>query len=583
MIAKVKPEKILIAFDSDAKKKPQVAAHLKNLFDALKGKHEVGIETWDIDDGKGIDDLLVAGKVPKVLWGKACDDFVNTLPATPPPQQSASPLYAAEGEDKKITPAEVSALYLTRKNYYSEQNQLQFRTWSGKSFEYASGCYKEISKDKLEANVMSFLQTQFETDKFAKSSFRSDVIENIKARTYLDTMTSPPSFIGSETSESTRFISLTNGILQLDFAEGKTVTQLLPHSPDFFSLNLLPYAYDPAATCPTFDKFLAQVQPDPEVRSFLQEWFGYNLIPMTKFEKFCVFKGDGANGKSVLIKVLIEMLGLQNVSSVGLEAFSSQNTVPLGSTFGKLANVIEELDQVDRAAEGLIKNFVSGGLLDVNRKHRDHVQYFATARITLATNILPRFSDRSDGLFRRMILIPFNEQFLDEAKQDKRLKDSQFWRESGELAGVFNWALEGLQRLLERGHFVEPQLCKVQREEFKMDSNPGKAFLLDNVVADPAGTVSCKRLFQEFEQHCKTTGQRVFRESELAAEVKRVFPEAQKSPNALHVTDVLDLVDGGTKWVKSRCWRGIRLSDPARDGEAEASTHDTFNPKLKAI
>ena len=100
-------------------------------------------------------------------------------------------------------------------------------------------------------------------------------------------------------------------------------TPIWMHRPQLFSLTCLPFAYDPAATCPQWEAFLNYVLESDQKRiALLQEYFGYCLIPGNKYQKFLMLEGVGGNGKGVTAAVLQEMLGASNVSNVGPEKFS---------------------------------------------------------------------------------------------------------------------------------------------------------------------------------------------------------------------------------------------------------------------
>lgn len=69
---------VLIAFDADASTNPFVARALRNTVeDLINEGFQVSVETWDIKDGKGIDDLLAAGKKPELVAG---EDFLRETP-----------------------------------------------------------------------------------------------------------------------------------------------------------------------------------------------------------------------------------------------------------------------------------------------------------------------------------------------------------------------------------------------------------------------------------------------------------------------------------------------------------------------
>ena len=117
-------------------------------------------------------------------------------------------------------------------------------------------------------------------------------------------------------------------------------------------------------------------------------------------------EGEGANGKSVVCEILTAMLGEENVSNVPLEIFGER--FQLAASLGKLANIASEVGELKSVAEGFLKQFTGGDRMLFDRKGLLPIHARPTARLVLATNNRPRFSDRSAGLWRRMILLPFN-------------------------------------------------------------------------------------------------------------------------------------------------------------------------------
>src|SRR5262245_60211733 len=120
----------------------------------------------------------------------------------------------------------------------------------------------------------------------------------------------------------------------------------------------------------------------------------------TDAQRMLCLVGEGANGKSVVLAGLHAMLGQDNVSTVPLEDFGRRFS--MAQTLGKLANVCPEVGELDKTAEGTLKAFVSGDRMTFERKCKDGFSARPTARLVLSTNNLPRFVDRSEGVWRRL-------------------------------------------------------------------------------------------------------------------------------------------------------------------------------------
>jgi putative DNA primase/helicase len=337
----------------------------------------------------------------------------------------------------------------------------------------------------------------------------------------------------NEDLPSSNMVIFQNGVLLIDEYLKTGEAKLLDHSPRWFSLSKLDFEFNPHKEQPRrFLSYLYRVQPDEEVQKFLQEWVAYCLIPDTTLERFVFFIGEGANGKSVFLVILRVLLGLNNVSSLGLGAFNSEDKFSIVSTIGKLANIDADLSDVDKLDEGFLKKYVSGEFVPVQEKHKSLYYAKPTARLTFAMNRLPRSVDRSIGLWRRLIVVPWNETIPIEERNPHYLKE-KYWKESGDLPGIFNWAMEGLKRLKTNGRFTEPPLLTKALSEYQADSNPTRQFIDDYLRERTGSQVSTRDVYQFYKWRMEEMGNYVFGASQFTKEVKKRLPAVNVTDNAV--------------------------------------------------
>lgn len=546
-LKQLNPSRVLIAFDADFREKKQVAKALVKIYKTTKQLgFPVVIETWEPTDGKGIDDILKVGKKPMVLTSEQSDKLIADL------SESLCESSGAESNPKPSY-ADIAASFLIDKKWYQD-DQLHLRYWREDFYLWNGRSYRRLSKSDLRAEVVAYVQTLPLVREKSGAKHGNEVLANIEALTLVKADTEAPTWLDGRDFDAKLCIPMQNGILDVNAYLSGSTSPLLSHNPNFFNLAHVPYDFDPAAICPRFNSFIEEVQPDGEVRQFLQEWFGYNLIHDTTHAKFVIFVGQGANGKSVACCVLRTLLGGENVSSVGLDQFSSDRTFPLATTAGKLANIVEEMEEVSKTAEGALKNFIGGGVITIEKKFKDPIPVKSTARLTFATNSLPHFSDKTDGIWRRLVVIPFNVQILEEEKQDKRLIDPKFWIESGEIKGVLNFALAGLKRLKARGAFVEPKVCRSVKEVYRQDLNVIGLFLDDFCEMNKMGSVASNRLYKVYKDWSTDQGFELLNRRRFSDELKRKFPEVELTRNPRVQ------INGN----RSREWIGIRLVQHAQ-------------------
>jgi putative DNA primase/helicase len=317
---------------------------------------------------------------------------------------------------------------------------------------------------------------------------------------------------------------MNNGLLRYGSLLDAVPPVLLPHSPSWFSATKFPYNFDPKAQCPNWLRFLHQnLEGDAERIALMQEWFGYSLIPDTRQQKFMVLDGEGANGKSVVCAAYTAMLGMDNCAFVPLESFGER--FQLTQTLGKLANIAPECGEIDRVAEGVLKSFTSGDSMFFDRKHKSPIQARPTARFMLATNNRPRFSDRSSGLWRRMIIVPFHVT-IQQADRILGMDKAEYWQD--ELPGILNWALEGLRRLRMEGQFTRPRVCEEAIAAYRLDCNPAAEFLNENYRADATQSVVCQELYKHYQAWCLEHGYQPLGDNKFGVEVGRAFSQVQR-------------------------------------------------------
>jgi P4 family phage/plasmid primase-like protien len=337
---------------------------------------------------------------------------------------------------------------------------------------------------------------------------------------------------------------------------------LLPHTPRFFTTVSLPYNFDPRANCPIWLEFLKRnLENDPERIAMLQEWFGYCVTFDTSYQKFLLLEGEGSNGKSVICAAFTAFLGQKNVSHVMLENFGKD--FYLTETLGKLANVAAEIGEIDKVAEGQLKAFTSGDRMTFNRKNKSMISALPTARLVFSTNNRPRFSDRSAGLWRRMLILPLRVQ-IQEQEKVHGMDKTDWWEKSGELPGIFNWALLGKARLRFQRRFTEPKISSEAREDYRSESNPARAFLQEQFEECRPfdGDIVSSETYQQYRTWCENHGNKPLAMNQFVKEIARVFPKSEQVRNIW-----------GNDGRRQKGFRGIRMSTTA--GTGDSSEHSS--------
>lgn len=253
-----------------------------------------------------------------------------------------------------------------------------------------------------------------------------------------------------------------NGILDLK-SKSK---ELLPHSPEFGFRNILPYEYDPKAKCPIFLDWLKNIMlGDETLIMILQEFMGYVVRGGEyRYHKALWLGGKGRNGKSTFIDVLKALIGAGNYSTISIKSLMTDRFA--GSELdGKIANFSEETSPQELADSGPFKNLTGDGDISAQKKFGDLFFFRNRAKLIMTYNQIPDLKDLSDGMLSRPIIIPFKKRIKD-SEQDKKLKEKLL----KELPGIFNFALEGWERLESQNDFTQSDSSKGALETVKKES-----------------------------------------------------------------------------------------------------------------
>jgi len=258
-------------------------------------------------------------------------------------------------------------------------------------------------------------------------------------------------------------LSVKNGILNLKTG------QLEPHSPDFLTVVQLPVEFKPGADCPKAKKFMSEIVR-PEDVPLLEEMAGYCLLRGYPIHKAFVLLGDGDNGKSVWIKLLVAMVGMDHTSQVPFQKLGSKfKTAELK---GKMLNFYSDLPPQGLFFTDTFKMLTSEDPMSIEEKFLKPQTFINYAKLLFSANQLPKTYDESDGFYRRIILIDFPNKF-DGPNRDDHLLEKLTKPE--ELSGFLNLAIAGLNRLLKNHKFTYAKTLDDVRAEYKKKSTPGMA------------------------------------------------------------------------------------------------------------
>jgi putative DNA primase/helicase len=287
-------------------------------------------------------------------------------------------------------------------------------------------------------------------------------------------------------------LNVANGMI--DLRAGK----LLPHHRDAFATHVIDVDYDPAAVCPVFERFIADVLAhDAELVEYVQRAVGYAATGETREQCFFVLHGEGANGKSTALNAVRSVLGsyAKHTPTDTLVAKAGGASNDLARLAGTRFVTASEANADQRLADALLKQVTGDEPIVARFLFKEFISFRPTFKLFLATNQLPQVNGNDPAIWRRIRTIPFTRVFAPE-EQDRELADKLAAERAGILAwiilGAVNWYRDGLPT---------PAAVRAANADYRAEMDTVGQFIEErcDVAADAA--VSASTLYQSYRNH----------------------------------------------------------------------------------
>ena len=275
------------------------------------------------------------------------------------------------------------------------------------------------------------------------------------------------------------------------------------HPDDRLTMQV-PVQYHVKAECPRWQQFLHQVfQRDGELIGFVQRALGYSLTGSVREQVLFLCHGTGSNGKSVFLDMLRNVLGdyAMNIPFTVLELQQRPSlTNDLASMAGRRLVTSSETNESTRLNEARIKALTGGDPITARFLYSESFTYEPVAKFWLAVNHLPRVRDDSYGFWRRVRVLPFNEQFTgDDADKGLPFKLLE------ELPGILNWGVQGALNWRLVG-LAPPSAVMTATQAYRKDNDELDGFVADCCVVADGVRAEPGHLFSEYQRWSKEQG-----------------------------------------------------------------------------
>ncbi len=308
-------------------------------------------------------------------------------------------------------------------------------------------------------------------------------------------------------------INCENGTLRLfqrQAGQDKTIWDVRhdPHSKSDLFSKLAPVSYDLSAECPGFLAFIDRILPDEKIRAFIQRYLGYCLTALTCEQVFVFFYGNGRNGKSTLVDLICRIIG-DYATTIPFETLAgddrrkgSEATPELVRVPGARIVRASEPELGMKFRESMVKSLTSGEPILLRRMREEFIEIYPTFKLIVSGNHRPDIRGGDDGIWRRVVLVPFLVQIPKE-EVDKALPE-KLW---AERAGILNWLLAGALSYLEQGLMI-PDEVRAATEDYRDQSDAYGAFLRAacEITGEDSDIETPGDLYAAFKVFCERQG-----------------------------------------------------------------------------
>ena len=262
-----------------------------------------------------------------------------------------------------------------------------------------------------------------------------------------------------------------------------------------------PYAL--GATAPLFERFLETSVPDPDVRAYLQRLAGCAASGEIREHVLPIHWGTGGNGKSVLTNAILYALGdyaskipTQVLMAKEHDAHPTERAVLKGLRFAACSETTagRALD------EAMVKDLTGGEPISARYMREDFFTFAPTHTLWLSTQNKPNIRETSNGIWRRVHLIPWTVEIPLE-QQDHDLGTAL----KAEAAGILRWIVEGCLAWQRKG-LDPPEAVRVATQEYRAESDWLSDFL--EACTQPGHRVLGGALYKAYVAWAEKNGRR---------------------------------------------------------------------------
>ena len=298
--------------------------------------------------------------------------------------------------------------------------------------------------------------------------------------------------------ENGPYVNCLNGVVDV------TSGELLKHSPRYFFKHCIHANYMPGAECKKFLDYVDYITDgNRDLRKLLRAILGYIFSHYNNAKMAVLLYGIPHTGKSVICKVIEQIIGAPYVAHVDLSFLHKQEYV--ASLSNKILNVAPDLKNESLKDVGFFKSLVShDDTISARALYSNPKDIKCECKMLFSSNHLLTFDSSLDMLdieavFNRLVYFPFQNRPIKSSQENKHLSDDL----CKERDAIFTWAMKGLQDYVESGEqFPKATLSEDIKRKNVAQYCPEKSFFEKHIKEKEGVFESVSAIKAAYEDFC---------------------------------------------------------------------------------
>lgn len=300
--------------------------------------------------------------------------------------------------------------------------------------------------------------------------------------------------------------------------------------------------------CPEWSEFLDQIfDNDQELIHYIQKAVGYSATGSIKEQVMFILYGNGRNGKSIFIDTISDILGTYAKSMQADSIMVRQNSSGANSDIARLESArlvtSSEPNEGVRLDEGLVKQLTGGDKVTARYLYGKEFEFKPQFKLWLATNHKPIIRGTDDGIWRRLMLIPFKVQIPTD-KVDKDLK----YKLQRESVGILNWIVEGALMWQREGLNPPASVTNASRQ-YREEMDVISLFVDDCCEVSDSYRAPAGELFKKYQSWANENSEYSMSKQKFGREMRQKF-EMKKTMNGRFYLGLKISQDSRLNWIK---------------------------------